>query len=365
MRLLIATPLYPPELGGPATYAARMAGALPALGMAVKVQPFSAVRRFPRVARHAVYLFQLLRHARHADALYALDALSVGVPALFAARLVRIPLVVRIGGLGSHERATERGCAVDTPHAFSAQVGGLSLMLRLMFWFERLVLRAAHAVVVPSEYLRQALAASGVPQERVTVVHNGVGPARQGMHGPRTPRLVIAAGRLVALKRLETLIEAIALLRADLPDIRLDVYGEGPSRAFLETCIRDHNLTGIVRLLPPVSRAALSERMRQASALALPSEHETFSNLILEAMVAGLPVVSTTVGGTPEMIENGKTGVLVPPLDAPLLARALRRVLTDEAYARTIAASAAASIARFSEEAMVARTVQVLREAVQ
>jgi glycosyltransferase involved in cell wall biosynthesis len=95
--------------------------------------------------------------------------------------------------------------------------------------------------------------------------------------------------------------------------------------------------------------------MRGLHAFALPSLAEGISNTVLEAMASGLPVLATAVGGNPELVDEGLTGHLLPPADAPALARALAALVTDPAHAAALGrAGRAAAEARFSLQAMVA-----------
>src|SRR3989344_4614139 len=98
MKLVIATPLYPPDIGGPATPTPFLPHAPPAPGGGVETVPWSSVGAWSKGVRHALYTLRLLRAARRADALLAQDTVSVGLPALLAARLAHVPLLGRVAG---------------------------------------------------------------------------------------------------------------------------------------------------------------------------------------------------------------------------------------------------------------------------
>ena len=98
MRVLIATGLYPPESGGPATHTKLMEERLPALGFEVFVLPFSRVRHLPKVLRHGAYFFKCVAMARKADVVFAQDTVSVGFPAVLAAMLTNTKFVARVPG---------------------------------------------------------------------------------------------------------------------------------------------------------------------------------------------------------------------------------------------------------------------------
>lgn len=363
MRIAIATPLYPPEIGGPATYAHLLEQVLPGRGMGVSVIPFSEVRSTPKLLRHVSYAFNVSRAAAKHDFIFALDALSVGLPAWVASVLLHKPLLVRVGGIGTWERATQRNLPVGMPHELNGDLHRLPLAIRALARVERFVLSRAKTVVVPSAYLKRALVAFGVLEDRIEVVYNTAGKAGTEHEFPESP-LVIGAGRFVALKRFDVMIAAIGKLAQKYPTIRLELYGSGPSEEELRGLVSQNPvLSRCVQILPPLTQEDLHARIHNASVFALSSTHETFSHLIIESMAVGTPVVATDTGGNPEVITNGKNGLLVPVGDADALAKAIESVLMDESFAHRIAREGLITAQEFSEERMLATTERVLRSA--
>lgn len=361
--MLIATPLYPPDIGGPASYVALVEHGLKERDFSVEVVPFSRVRGLPRVIRHLQYFFLVFQAARGKDVVFALDTISVGLPAAVAAWLSSTPLVLRLGGLGSWERATEQHLQVGAPHEFAGQLRLMTLRIRILAAIERWVLGRAAVVIAQGTYQKRVLEGWGVEHSRVQIVYNGIASIPQATMRARERLTILSAGRLVELKRFDVLIEAVGLLRERLPGVRLVIYGDGPSRNDLAKRIREAALGDSVRLCPPLPRAELLDEMGTFSAFALASSHETFSNLIIEAMATGTPVVATAVGGTPEIIIDGENGRIVPPGDAAALAAALERVLGDPAYAQGLARNARKVLSRFSQEAVMEGTLRALRQA--
>src|SRR3989338_1641940 len=108
MKLVIATPLYPPEIGGPATYSRLLEEGLPMKGIEVELVKFSEVRHLQKLIRHYVYYRRVLKAARGADAVLALDPVSVGLPAMWAAKRAKKPFVVKIVGDYAWEQGRQR-----------------------------------------------------------------------------------------------------------------------------------------------------------------------------------------------------------------------------------------------------------------
>src|SRR5262249_34845362 len=150
----IATPLYPPELGGPATYASILMELLPREGVTPVLVKFSDVRHLPKILRHLAYTWRVLRAGKNADALLALDPVSVGWPVLVANMLLRKPLVVKVVGDHVWEQGSQRfGITgpLDTFPRFSPRWHPYLWLLRAL---QLIVVHNARVVIVPSAYLK-------------------------------------------------------------------------------------------------------------------------------------------------------------------------------------------------------------------
>ncbi|WP_348263614.1 glycosyltransferase family 4 protein [Telmatobacter sp. DSM 110680] len=168
-----------------------------------------------------------------------------------------------------------------------------------------------------------------IQQPKPIVVYSGV----EVRHVPREPIspgtevVVGASGRLVDIKGLSYLIKALAILSSEFPDFQVEIAGDGPERENLENYARELNLKERVRFLG--WQTDLEPVLRRWDIFAMPSLTEGFPMAALEAMAQGLPVVATNVGGLPELVEDGGTGILVPPSDAEALANGLRSLIVD------------------------------------
>lgn len=167
---------------------------------------------------------------------------------------------------------------------------------------------------------------------------------------PDRPLEVVFAGRLAAEKRVEDLLRAVA----DVPDARLTVVGDGPRRAALEQEARALGLDGRVSWPGYVAWGpALLEVLRRSSVLVLPSATEGLPLVLVEAMSQGTPVVATRVGGVPELVEDGVSGLLVEPGRPDELARALRALLDEPGLRRRLGRAAIAASRRHTLEAQL------------
>ena len=178
------------------------------------------------------------------------------------------------------------------------------------------------------------------------------------------PAAIISVGRLIEKKGFADLIEACRLLRAQGKAFRCDVIGEGPLEAELRAQIDASGLTDFVTLPGPLPQREVIERLARSTVFALPCATETgggmdnLPTVLMEAMAAGLPVVSTSLGGVPEMVVDGVTGLLVPEHAPSALADALARVLSDRVFAHSLGE---AGRQRAAERFSIEKNVQLLR----
>jgi glycosyltransferase involved in cell wall biosynthesis len=240
-------------------------------------------------------------------------------------------------------------------------------------WRTRLVYTrfSAHAVAI-APAVAECLVAGGVPRARITVIPEAVDPRRlrstraraavraaEATAADEAVLLVLAA--LVQRKGLDVLLDALAALAARQLRPRLWLAGDGPERAALAAQVRRLGLDAQVRFLG--RRDDIGDLLAAADVAVLPSRREGLGNAALEAMAAGRAVVASAVGGLGEAVVDGRTGLLVPPGDAPALAVALERVLRDADLRQRLGAEGPRRVAEgFLPEQMVAAYERVYED---
>ncbi|HEX5774878.1 MAG TPA: glycosyltransferase family 4 protein [Candidatus Paceibacterota bacterium] len=359
MRLCIATPLYPPESGGPATYAKILEERLPGKGIEIMVVKFSVVRRYPKALRHAVYTYLVLRALRQADAVLALDPVSTGLPSALAARLLRKPFFVKVVGDYAWEQGRQRYGVSGALDAFVRERQH-STQVRMLQAVEAWVAKSAHTVIVPSQYLKRIVAAWGVPMECITVIPNGIALGVQGVlpagfESLPVPRIV-TVGRLVPWKGIGGLIDAVADLREEGIETSLVIVGDGPHRQNLEAYAKARLSDGYA-FTGELSHEDTLKAIAEGDVFALNTAYEGLSHVLIEALSLGAVIVTTTAGGNGELITDEEEGLLVEHGDRKALPQALKRALTDEPLRRRIGRLAELKAKDFTEDAMIERTV--------
>jgi len=235
--------------------------------------------------------------------------------------------------------------------------------------FSRKKYAGADAVVAISERVRAVLRNGGVPAERIEVIPSGIdlGPFREPVDRESLRRelgfggedfLAGIVAHLEANKGHRTLIEAAGRLKSRLPGLKIVVIGDGPLRADLAACAEASGVGDRVFFLG--FREDIPRLLAALDVFALPSTSEGLGTSIMDAMAARLPVVAASAGGIPEVVIDGETGLLVPPLRPGELAEAIFKLAADRALARRFGECGFAVVReKFSAEAMASRTAEL------
>jgi glycosyltransferase involved in cell wall biosynthesis len=364
MNVLIATGLYPPEIGGPATYALLLEDEFPKKGVKVAIVPFGWVRHYPKIIRHIVYAYKLWQESRDADVIYALDPISVGIPALVVATLRRKKFLIRLGGDYAWEQGRGRFGLTETLDEYLT--GNLK---RPLVTLQSFVTKRATKVVAPSEYLKSVIVKWGVKPANIVVIYSALYPlsvegTKEEIHDQLsfTNPTIVSAGRLVPWKGFEVLIEVVAKLKEKYPEITLVIAGDGEEQDTLMAKAEAEDITPHVRFVGRISKDALGASIKGADVFVLNTAYEGLSHQLIEVMDLGTPIVTTTAGGNPELITNDVSGILVPFNDADALQTAIVRILEHPETSSRMVQSARARSREFSQAAMIEKIEAVLRQ---
>lgn len=172
-------------------------------------------------------------------------------------------------------------------------------------------------------------------------------------------KYIITAGRLEKQKNHKMLINAFYKFHHRYPEYILYIYGEGKLRAELETQIRELDMTEVVKL--PGNSKTIHEKMARAEMFILSSDFEGLSNALLEAMMIGLPCISTNCAGSDEVIDDGKNGLLIPVKDENALLEAMEKLAINKQLANELGKNARKSILKkYSEENIIYQWEKVI-----
>jgi len=223
---------------------------------------------------------------------------------------------------------------------------------------QRFSYACAHRVVANCGAAAERLRDELVPARKISVVANGLDLAGYPPRGPiaRVRRVAMVAN-LRPEKGQDVLLDAAATVVRHFPDARFTLVGGGPEREALRARAESLGLTTAVTFVGHCED--VPGQLADADMFVLPSRSEAFPNAVLEAMAVGLPAIASRVGGLLEVIEDGRTGLLVPPGDSSALATAICRLMANAAEAAQLGAAARARAATYSFTRMVGKFEEI------
>jgi glycosyltransferase involved in cell wall biosynthesis len=227
---------------------------------------------------------------------------------------------------------------------------------RIVAAADRAAARFAHRQIAISRGLATYLSdTQGYAADTFTVVHYGIDPGSEPPPPPASTRLV-AVGRLIPIKGFDLLLRAFAIARRELPELSLELAGAGPREQELRTAAPD-GVTFLGRVAP------IEPCYERNAIVVVPSRGEGFGLVALEAAARARPAIVADVGGLPEIVEHGRTGVVVPPEDVDALAAAIVQLARDPARVAELGGAARRrAVAQFSEEAVAEGVAAVYRQ---
>lgn len=331
MTILLATGIYPPESGGPATYTRAFARALVRAGHVVRVITYGEMsiseddfevirisRRGGIFVRYVRYAWSVYRMSKDADVLYAQGAVSEGVPVALVAKLLGKKMVLRVPGdyaweMGMQMASKDTESSLDR-FLMRAHAGRIGMYERL----ERWVARSAWSVIAPSAYLASVVRRWGVPTERIQVIKNAV-PALPSTESRSVLRVrfgvedkvvCFAPGRAVPWKGIDDLIS----WWYRVPTSHLLVYaGDGPEFVAWKKLAEREGVADRVRFLGRLSQQEMAEWYAAADVFVLHAGYEGYPHAVPEAVSKGLLCLVSDRGGNPETREEFGEQVKVLP----------------------------------------------------
>ena len=209
----------------------------------------------------------------------------------------------------------------------------------IQFWF-RCILGRANLVTAISSYLFETAKQYGYGGP-MRMIHNGVDIARfaqtNRIYGDGSVPVVITTSRLVEKNGIGILIQAIAIVKKAIPEIKLHILGEGPLEKKLKNLVRQYDLEKAVEFFGTISHEQLPKFLSQARVFVRPSRSEGMGNSFVEALASGLPIIGTRVGGILDIIEDGKTGLFAKVGDPYDVAEKIIFLLKNKEHAQAIA----------------------------
>src|SRR3989338_3256483 len=334
MKIVIAAEIFPPEIGGPATYSQKLATELTKRGFAVKLICYSQKQEpaidqnlnffITRILRgkgtfknhYLRYFFKLLLLAKDCDLIYAQGPVSSGWPSVFVKKILRKKLMVKVVGDYAWEQARNLGLTDIGIDEFQNQEldGKIGKLKNIEKW----VCQKSDKVIIPSQYLKNIVQGWGVSGNKIELVYTS---------------------------------------------FKLIILGSGPEEEKLLKEARDLNLLNTEDVVIMQSdQLGVISYLRQAYTFVLNTGYEGLSHTILEAMTAGAPVITTNVGGNPELIQDGYNGLLIEYNNKAQLKEAILKLYRSEELRNKFIENSKKVLEKFSFANMINQTINLFNQ---
>lgn len=350
MRIIIASGIYPPDIGGPATYSQLIAREFGKREIGIRVICYSdkkgddvvrVLRKHNILLRYFLYFWNLLKLSRDSDIIYAQGPLAAGLPAMLVSKILGKKFIVKIVGDYAWEqyqnklKVKSQKLKVDDIENF--QKNKHDFLTELRRKIQKKVVNKAKKIIVPSEFLKKIVKGWGIDENKIKVVYNAFSKPEKIKFVKLNGDAIISAGRPEPWKGFDALNEIMPDLLKENPEFKL----------IIATKLSHDELMGY---------------FTASKIFVLNSGYEGLPHIILEAMACGLPVITTNVGGNPEVIQDGYNGFLVEYNNKEQIKKAILRLWRDGELRNKFIENGYKTLEKFKLGEMIEVTLRVLTE---
>jgi glycosyltransferase involved in cell wall biosynthesis len=302
MKIALTTSIYPPNVGGPATYCQELKKRL---NHEVKVITLPPASKESNVFVLNEFGFAtLLKVCKSCDLIYTQTPSLVGVASLLVAKILRKPIALKFVGDVAWERAFNRETTYKDLESFLRNPEG-GVYIKIWLLLERMVLKNVNKIIVPSQFLKEILVKyHRVSPEKIRVIYNSVNLEK----AQKKEYKILTIGRLIKHKRVDEILRTFKEL--EYPGC-LQIVGEGPEKESLIELSRELGISNKVEFLGSKSHSETIELIKRAEIFVLFSLYEGLPHSIIEAMACHTPIVASNIRGVKEVIKDGENGLLV------------------------------------------------------
>lgn len=370
MKIIIAAGIYPPDIGGPATYSQLIAKEFSKRGNKVKVicysdsrssemfemfdvrneqfeqaersnkrsdRTFKVIkisRRHNKLFRYFLYFWRLFKLSYNSDVIYAQGPLAAGLSSMWVKKILGKKFIIKIVGDYAWEQGVNQFNIKELIEEF--QKKKYHWWVELMRIIQKTVAKNADKVIVPSEFLKKIVKGWGVSENKIEVIYNAFSKPKDIKFVKLEGDIIISAGRSEPWKGFNTLREIMPELKKENPKFNL----------IIATKLPHDELMGY---------------FKASKMFVLNSGYEGLSHMILEAMAMGLPVITTDVCGNPELIKHGYNGLLVEYNNKKQLKQSILKLWRDKNLQKKFIENGKKTLEKFKLEEMINKTLEVLK----
>ncbi len=399
INVLIATGIFPPDIGGPAAMAEELIGSLVNNKFKLKVITYAETgecgklnygdkivnvykinRNRNMFFKYFFYLRRLLQLANWADVIYATDVYSVGYSAYLAKKILGKKYVIRFAGDSAWETAVSNNWTNDYIADFQKKV--YNDRIEKIKNKRKKILVNADKVIAVSNFMANIAREIGVKEDKIKIIYNSAdfmdkleinqnevddikfrygGNARFDREARRA-KIVITSCRLTIWKGVDGIIKILPELIKKIGNVNFLVLGDGPEMENLKKLAEEYNISENVHFLGRIKHEDTIKYFKVADLYILNSNFEGLSHALLEVMKTGAPIIATNAGGNPELIEDDKDGLLINYNNGEEILSASIKILTNKQLAKDLSMSAKEKVKRFNWDKTVNETVKLLQE---
>ena len=342
MKIVIATGIFAPDIGGPAVYSQNLSLELKKMGFGVKIITYSdsnvfesqnskilvsrVCRKYPKGLRHLLYFWRLLKLAKGTDVIYAQNIISAGLPAFLVAKLLRKKFVLRFGGDVLWEKASEKN---ETELSLKEYYqSGQFKKKKFLFFLSRFILKHSDLIIFPTIFLRDLyFNYYSLRQEKAEFIDYPFPEVEVKLAKTiLEPKQILFAGRLIRFKNLARLIEAFAKVRAR--NVILKIVGAGPQKESLRLKAKTLKLENRVIFQEPLKHSQLLKEIQKSYLVVIPSIFEPGSFLALECLKLKTPVLFTKEAGLYEVFRDKL--IFINPFDVEDIKNKIEFLLVEK-----------------------------------
>ena len=375
-KICIITGIFPPRIGGPATFLSRLALALIEKGYSIKVitygddnkevpdYPFPVRRiplKTPALFRIFLFIVYIFKEGRKLDMFFVSD---YGTPVMIANFFLRKKMVIRIVEDFAWEYSVRHGLTTDLIDEF--QEKKYSLRVEFLKKIRNMYIRSSDTVIAPSYYLKKIISGWGISDKKIQVIYNAIDTKnlelsltkeearrRLNLEG----KIILSVARLVPWKGIDTVIKTLPFLNEN---IKFLVIGDGSYLSSLQALVKEKGLGERVEFLGSCSHSLTFLYMKAADVFILDSGYEGLAHVLLEAMLAEVPIIASDKGGNPELICDQENGLLVPYGDTEALKKAINAILENQDLAKKFINNSREKVKDFNWDRLVREVLSII-----
>lgn len=386
IKILIATGIYPPDIGGPAAMLEALVKSLKEQGFLIKIITYTEGRGIGetesgfvykinrnqiKVFAYLNYFYRLWSLSRWADVIYATDIYSVGYFAYLLNKFTGKKYIIRFAGDSAWETAVASGATND--YIVDFQEKKYNSKIERLKVRRKKILLGSEKVIAVSNFMSVIAQTIGVKNEKIKIIYNSIDFLSAVESGDKAAeirkqlgagKIIMTACRLTPWKGVDGIIRILPEVKSKLGKIKLVVLGEGGELPKLKQLAEKLGVLGEVEFLGKIEHSQILSYYKAADLFILNTNYEGLSHTLLEVMKAGVPIITTNVGGNPEVITNGQEGILVKYNNLEELGAAVLKILNSYDLARTLVENSKEKLKSFSWRRTVEQTAEVLRKAI-